>query len=295
MRRANTRVALAAVFVLIAAFPARGGSPQPPGKAPVPITMPARGICAHRGASRSHPENTLVAFREAIRLGAHQIELDVRLSSDGQLVLMHDATVDRTTDGHGRVADLTLAEIKRLDAGSWKGPEFAGERVPTLAEALQVMPQNVWLNLHLKGGADLGAAVAREVVRQKRAHQAFLACSRAAAGAARKVHPDIFICNMERQGTSTRYVNETIAARCRFIQLAGWPALPDDMRRLREAGIRINYFGTNNPKMLKPLYDAGVEFPLVDDVAIMMGAARKLGVKPLVPVYSKAAGAAESD
>ena len=286
---------LLAAACMTAAPTARGDEPPPGAKTRAAITMPARGICAHRGASRSHPENTLAAFREAIRLGAHQIELDVRLSSDGQLVLMHDATVDRTTDGHGRVADLTLAEIKRLDAGSWKGAKFAGEKVPTLAEALAVMPQNVWLNLHLKGGADLGAAVAREVVRQKRTHQAFLACSRAAAGTARKVHAGILICNMERQGTSTRYVNETIAGKCRFIQLAGWPALPEDMRRLREAGIRINYFGTNNPKMLKPLYGAGVEFPLVDDVATMMEAARKLGVEPLVPVYPKAAGAVDSD
>ena len=80
---------------------------------------------------------------------------------------------------------------------------------------------------------------------------------------------------------------ETIAAKCRFIQLAGWPALPEDMRRLREAGVRINYFGTNNPGMLKPLYAAGVEFPLVDDVAGMMNAAAKLGIRPLVPVYRK--------
>ena len=79
--------------------------------------MPTRGICAHRGASDSHPENTIAAFREAIRLGAHMIELDVTLSSDGKLVLMHDHTVDRTTDGNGRVEELTLADLKKLDAG----------------------------------------------------------------------------------------------------------------------------------------------------------------------------------
>ena len=287
MTLTKTALLLAASAWMTAAPTARGDDPPPATKTPAAIVMPERGICAHRGASRSHPENTLAAFREAIRLGAHQIELDVQLTRDGQLVLMHDATVDRTTDGRGRVGELTLAEVKRLDAGSWKDTKFAGQRVPTLAETLNIMPQNVWLNLHLKGGAEVGQAVAREVLRQKRTHQAFLACTRAAAEAARKVHPAIFICNMDRQGTSTRYVSETIAAKCRFIQLAGWPALPEDMRRLTEAGVRINYFGTNNPKMLKPLYAAGVEFPLVDDVAAMMEAAGKLGIQPLVPAYRR--------
>jgi glycerophosphoryl diester phosphodiesterase len=86
--------------------------------------MPTRGICAHRGVSDSHPENTIAAFREAIRLGTQMIELDVALSSDGKLVLMHDYTVDRTTDGSGRVEELMLADLKQLDAGSWKGSRF---------------------------------------------------------------------------------------------------------------------------------------------------------------------------
>ncbi|MFQ5752716.1 MAG: glycerophosphodiester phosphodiesterase, partial [bacterium] len=86
--------------------------------------LPAKGVCAHRGANSSHPENTLSAFREAIRLGAHMIEFDVQFSKDGAVVIIHDAAVDRTTDGHGLVADLTLAEIKSLDVGLWKGVEY---------------------------------------------------------------------------------------------------------------------------------------------------------------------------
>lgn len=78
--------------------------------------MPARGICAHRGASDTHPENTIAAFREAIRLGAQMIEFDVALTKDGKLVLMHDRTIDRTTDGSGRVEEWLLADLKKLDA-----------------------------------------------------------------------------------------------------------------------------------------------------------------------------------
>ena len=93
------------------------------------IEMPIKGLCAHRGANETHPENTLAAFKEAIRLGAHMIEFDVRMTKDKKLVIMHDKTVDRTTNGSGAVSDLTLNEIKKLDAGSWKDKKFAGEKV----------------------------------------------------------------------------------------------------------------------------------------------------------------------
>src|SRR5689334_8526448 len=105
------------------------------------ITMPVRGLCAHRGAMSTHPENTIPALEEAVRLGAHMIEFDIQLTKDGALVLMHDATVNRTTsNGLGRVSDLTLAEIKGLDAGSKFDARFAGTHIPTFEEALAVFP-----------------------------------------------------------------------------------------------------------------------------------------------------------
>lgn len=91
---------------------------------------------AHRGASAYAPENTVAAFDEAIRLGAAAIEFDVRVTADGVPVVLHDETVDRTTNGRGRVNELTRLELLRLDAGSWMHPRFAGTRIPTLAEAL---------------------------------------------------------------------------------------------------------------------------------------------------------------
>ena len=249
------------------------------------IVMPTRGICAHRGANATCPENTPAAFREAIRLGVQQIELDVHLLKDGNLAVIHDSTVDRTTDGHGPVSGFTLEEIKRLDAGSKKHPRFAGERIPTLAEALAIMPRNVWLNVHLKGGKQLGSAVAREIVRQNRTHQAFLACGRAAAEGAREVCPDVVICNMERQANNSAYVADTIDRKCEFIQLLGKVGSPEDMARLKKAGVKVNYFGTNDPGTLKMLFDAGVDFPLVDKTAEMMEAAKTLGIEPVKPVY----------
>ncbi len=91
---------------------------------------------AHRGASAYAPENTVAAFDEAIRLGAAAIEFDLRLSADGVPVVVHDETVDRTTNGRGRVAELSRLDLIRFDAGSWKHPRFAGTRIPTLSEAL---------------------------------------------------------------------------------------------------------------------------------------------------------------
>lgn len=252
------------------------------------IAMPERGISAHRGASTTHPENTLAAFREALRHGVHQIEFDIRMTRDGHIVLMHDATVGRTTDGEGRVTDLTLKQMRALDAGAWKGARFAGERVPTLEETLAMMPLNVWLNVHTYGDAELAEAATREIIRQGRTHQAFLAIGHQGADAARRVYPDILICNMQRRGADVpRYAAETIERGDAFIQILRRQGIdwPDEIRRLKEAGVRINYCCTNDPGALEALFDAGIDFPLVDDVGPMIDAARRLGVEPWKPVY----------
>ena len=105
---------------------------------------------AHRGASLAAPPNTLAAFEKAIELGADGVELDVHLSADGVPVVIHDFTVDAITDGSGRVAELTLTQLKQLDAGSSFDPAFGGERVPTLEEVLKHIGNRVLLNIELK-------------------------------------------------------------------------------------------------------------------------------------------------
>ena len=112
---------------------------------------------AHRGASGHRPENTLAAFRYAIELGTDMIEVDCQLTGDGAPVILHDETLDRTTDGRGPLRLRTLAEVRALDAGSWFSPQFAGERVPTLEETVEtVRDGGVGLNLELKGDDDPG-------------------------------------------------------------------------------------------------------------------------------------------
>lgn len=107
-------------------------------------------VVAHRGFRTRAPENTLAAFEAAAAAGAAMIEFDVGLTRDGVPVVIHDAEVDRTTDGVGRVDALTLAEIQALDAGGWFHPRFAGERPPTLARVLDRMGGRVVLNIEIK-------------------------------------------------------------------------------------------------------------------------------------------------
>jgi glycerophosphoryl diester phosphodiesterase len=108
---------------------------------------------AHRGNSGLAPENTLAAFALALNTRAEWIELDVHLSADGEVVVMHDATVDRCTNGSGAIAEMTMAELKALDAGSWFGAAFAGETVPTLAEVVALVGDRLRLDVEIKSTA----------------------------------------------------------------------------------------------------------------------------------------------
>lgn len=111
-------------------------------------------VVAHRGGvGLGVPENTLPAIQKAIDIGAQLVEIDVRETKDGQLILMHDATLDRTTNGSGRVEDMTLKEIRELDAGGWHSERFRGVQVPTLEEALTLMKGKISPDLDVKTAA----------------------------------------------------------------------------------------------------------------------------------------------
>ena len=99
-------------------------------------------IIAHRGASGHAPENTLAAFERAVQLGAGFIETDLHLTRDAQFVAIHDATLERTTNGRGAVRDFTLRELRRLDAGKWFDRDYMGQRIPTLDEILEFARKN---------------------------------------------------------------------------------------------------------------------------------------------------------
>ena len=236
--------------------------------------LPQRGISAHRGENGIFPENTVPGFQEAVRLGACQVEFDVRRTKDDRLIIMHDATVDRTTNGKGAVAELTFDEIRTLDAGIKKGERFAGTKVPTLEEALDCLPRNIWINVHT--AARRPEEIAEIILEKKRAHQAFMACGRNAALAVKKEYPQILICNMERQGEDvSRYIRETIEWKCDFLQLLKL-GTPEEMKALQDAGVKINYFSAQNPQHFRELVEVGVHFPLVDNIGAFIETAKEL-------------------
>ena len=116
---------------------------------------------AHRGASGSAPENTLVAFKKAIEIGVDAVELDLHGTADGEVVAIHDTTLDRTTNRHGRINQATLETIKHADAGGWFAPEFAGEPVPTLVESLECITKRTIAVLEIKDPLIAEAVVAK--------------------------------------------------------------------------------------------------------------------------------------
>lgn len=109
-------------------------------------------ICGHRGYRSQYPENTLLAFHEAIKLGVDMLEFDLALSRDNILMILHDDTVDRTTNGHGRISELTYVELKRLDAGVKFGKYFEGLKIPTFEELLEMITpyRELLLNVEIK-------------------------------------------------------------------------------------------------------------------------------------------------
>ncbi|MDA2925906.1 glycerophosphodiester phosphodiesterase [Acidobacteria bacterium AH-259-G07] len=128
-------------------------------------------VIAHRGASGEAPENTMAAFERAIEMKVDLIELDIHFSKDGEIMVIHDETVDRTTDGRGAIAEMTRNEVQALDAGSWFSPRFEGERAPTLSEVLElVKPTPVNLLIEIKQGRGLPHGFEKRLIQAIQEH-----------------------------------------------------------------------------------------------------------------------------
>lgn len=120
-------------------------------------------IVAHRGASALAPENTISSFSRALEIGADAVEFDIHQSSDGKLVVMHDESLERTTNGSGLIRDTDSSSLKVLDAGSWYSPAFKGERMPTLEEALDFITPAAYALVEIKHGNDVYPGIERNI------------------------------------------------------------------------------------------------------------------------------------
>ena len=212
------------------------------------------------------PENTLAAFRAAIEAGGDMIELDVHLTRDNEVVVIHDDTLERTTNGKGNVAEKTFAELKRLDAGSWFNPRFAGERIPTLAEVLEIARNRILVNIELKKGknfpytmeelADRTLAVVEKAGMTDQV--LFSSFDPAAVNRIREKNPRLPIAlivdkpweNTRGSGGGKRYPT----LNCRTTVLN-----EDNIRRAHTEGIRVHVWTVNTKEAMEKFIALGVD------------------------------------
>jgi len=231
-------------------------------------------IASHRGGGATAPENTLPAITAALAGGFDYVEVDVALTADGHPVLLHDATVDRTTDGHGRLASLTLAEVRALDAGSWFGEEYAGTPVPTFVEFLDVLAgSGRRAIIELKGGwdaASVEAAIAEVLARsleRRIAISSFDARTLAAVGATSSVIPRLFSLRVlppDVVGAAKEAMVRGIVVRRKAIL-----DRPEVVDELHGAGIRVVVYTLNSDTQWDEVTALGVDGIVTDDPATL--------------------------
>jgi glycerophosphoryl diester phosphodiesterase len=222
-------------------------------------------VVGHRGAMGHCPENTLASFERGLELGADWIELDVHMSRDGVLVVIHDETVDRTTNGHGLVRDHSLAELKALDAGSWFGPEYAGQRIPTLDEVLAWARQrNTIVDIEIKNApifyAGIEAAIIEALDRYDMAERVIVISFDHAAVQSLKALD-------ARIATGVLYAGRPVDAGAGMARAARADAvLPhwayvtaEDVGAAHAAGLSVAPWVSSDPEVLRQLIAAGVD------------------------------------
>lgn len=219
-------------------------------------------VIAHRGASGHAPENTLAAFKKAVAMGATFIETDLQLSRDARLVAIHDATLNRTTNGQGTVHDMTLVELRRLDAGSWFGSEYAGERIPTLEEILafskkhdvvfylELKPQGSWGGEHaLIGALRETGEIPRAVV---------ISFDAALVLNLRKIEPTL-MTGLLYDGQIENPLEKAVEAGARQLLVRGDLVTPVLLQDARKKDLQVVCWTVNHPAHMRMLIGAGVD------------------------------------
>lgn len=268
--------ALALVSVIIAAAgvtPARVTAAELLGAARDPGD--AAFVAGHRGGGATAPENTLPAVRAALAHGFDYVEVDLALTSDGEAVLMHDATVDRTTDGTGRLADLTLAQVRELDAGAWFSPEFAGTRVPTGDELLDVLQATGGRAiLDLKGvwtaaaATDLVEAVRSRGLERSVAVASFDARTLAFVEARSSVVTRLAI--LKKLPPDVADAALQVRARGIVVDRRALAARPEVVDELHDAGLRVIVYTLNDDREFDAVTELGVDGIVTDDPHLLV-------------------------
>lgn len=238
-------------------------------------------VIAHRGASHARPENTLPAFQHAIDLGSDLLEFDVRLTADGHAIIMHDVTVDRTTDGTGEVRKLTLSEIRELDAGIKHDPAYTGVRVPTFDELLEIArPSGVGLDVQIYATedslVDLTKAVVASLKQFDYDERAFIASDEEVVLLARELDPQRPICNLTGQrDAQSLYRNRDTGSS--IVQAFAHYVTPEFVAEAHEIGIVVNVFYADDVAEMQRLLDCGVDGILTNEPELLL---QVLGRRP---------------
>jgi len=228
-------------------------------------------VIGHRGAAGHAPENTLAGFRRAALFGIRWVEFDVALTRDNQPVLLHDETVNRTTDGKGKLAEMALGHLQQLDAGSWHSAEFVGERVPTLTEAFETLHElGLGANIEIKPTkgreAETGAIVARQVAAawpeslprpllSSFQIESLVAARDAASGLARG-----YLLNRLGKG----WQKEAAALGCVSVHCNQRSLSRQTAAEVRQAGYRLLSYTVNDAARARLLFEWGVEAVFTD-------------------------------
>lgn len=220
-------------------------------------------VIGHRGAAGTHPENTMVSFQRAFEIGVDGIEFDVHRTLDGHLVVIHDPAVDRTTNGSGLVMAMTLEQLRLLDAGAWKGPQFAGQRVPTLQELVRATPPNVRLYLELKAGSVHYPGIEQELVDLLKAEGALertqiSSFDHRALVRLKEIAPELPLGML----TSCNHVDPVGMAReigCEAIHPMWYWVTPDYVEAAHAAGLKVNVWTVDEPTAITMMKAAGVD------------------------------------
>jgi glycerophosphoryl diester phosphodiesterase len=244
-------------------------------QAAVELKLPP--VIGHRGAAAVAPENTLAGLRRAHALGCRWVEFDVRLTGDSELILLHDDRLERTTNGRGKARRLPLSAIRRCDAGSWFDPSFAGERVPTLAEAIALLSElGLGANLELKAergdDIEIGVAAADIVARSWPSHlPAPLITSFAAdaIGAVRERAPRI-ACGLLLKTAARNRWRRAQALDCATVNADQRHLRPTTVAELRKAEYAVLAYTVNDAARALELFEWGVSsvFSDVPDVIL---------------------------
>jgi glycerophosphoryl diester phosphodiesterase len=247
--------------------------------------LPRPTIFAHRGSKAHAPENTLAAFSLAVTQGAPAIELDAKLTADGEIVVFHDQKLDRTTDGSGKLLSQPLAALKELDAGSHFSNAFKGEKIPTLAEVFEAVGHQVFINIELTNYAsprdqlpNLTAALVRKFGLQERIM--FSSFNHFALQRVSQLLPEVPLGLLASPGILGAPARSWIGRKWVAYQAlhpAAMDAKPKLIRQAHQRGHRVHVYTVNQRQDMLRLFKRGVDGIFTDDPPLALDVLKQIG------------------